>query len=104
MTGDYMGEDPFCVYQPGTLPRDAQLALPSTAVQYGHDAIRTIAWEPDAVKRMERVPPFVRGIVVKAVESYCRKNNIAMVTEKDLESIRSKMPTSRIFSNRNESD
>lgn len=104
MTGDYMGEDPFCVYQPGTLPRDAQRALPSTAVQYGHDAIRTIAWEPDAVKRMERVPPFVRGIVVKAVESYCRKNNIAMVTEKDLESIRSKMPTSRIFSNRNESD
>ena len=63
-----------------------------------------MAWRPEATKRMERVPAFVRGMVIRAVESYCRKNNIAMVTEMDLESIRSRMPTSRIFSKRNESD
>ena len=103
-TGNYMGEDPRCPYQPGTLPQAAQLALPSTVVQYGQEPACTMAWRPEATKRMERVPAFVRGMVIRAVESYCRKNNIAMVTEMDLESIRSRMPTSRIFSKRNDSD
>ena len=104
MTGNYMGEDPLCVYQPGTLPQAKQLAPPSTAIEYGQEPAPTIAWEPGAAERMEQVPPFVRGMVVKAVESYCRDNNIATVTEEDLESIRAKMPTSRIFNRPIEGD
>ena len=39
-------------------------------------------------------------MVIKSVESYCKKNGIAKVTPKDLDDIRSKMPASRIFGKR----
>ena len=46
---------------------------------------------------MNQVPAFVRGMVVKAVESYCQRNGIARVTPQHLDEIRSKMPTARLF-------
>jgi len=97
MTGDYMAEDPLCTYLPGTLPQASQLLSTPAPIQYGHQSARTIPWETEAKERIEQVPPFVRGMVIKSVESYCEKNGIAKVTGKDLDTIRSKMPASRIF-------
>ena len=103
MTGDYMAEDPLCSYQPGTLPQATQLLSAAAPVQYGHHATRTIAWETEARERMEQVPPFVRGMVIRSVESYCKKNGIEKVTPKDLDTIRAKMPASRIFGKQRDS-
>jgi len=95
MTGDYMAEDPLCTHTPG---RFAGLPLPaSPAVEYGADASRSIAWEPAAAERMKRVPAFVRGMVVRAVEESCRKRGLACVTVAELDRIRATMPTPKLF-------
>jgi hypothetical protein len=39
----------------------------------------------------------VRGMVTKAVEESCRKHGIARVTTEELERIRARMPTPKIF-------
>ena len=100
MTGDYMAEDPLCTYLPGTLPQASELLSAAAPIQYGHESALTIAWESEARERMEQVPAFVRGMVIRSVESSCKKNGIATVTGKDLEAIRSKMPASRVFGKR----
>jgi radical SAM protein with 4Fe4S-binding SPASM domain len=94
-SGDYMAEDPLCTHRPGTYPDAARIANP--AVEYGRPEETTVAWEPEARERMKRVPAFVRGMVVKAVESQCRRNGLNRVTVDELDRIRSRMPTPKIF-------
>jgi radical SAM protein with 4Fe4S-binding SPASM domain len=95
VTGDYLAEDPLCTHVPGTYPQARELKPPG--IEYGRDDESTVEWEPDATERMRRVPAFVRGMVVRAVESYCRKNGLSRVTVEQLEEIRSRMPTPKIF-------
>jgi radical SAM protein with 4Fe4S-binding SPASM domain len=103
MTGDLMAEDPLCTHQPGTLSAEVE-RLRSAAVEYGAPAAPELAWEPEARERMERIPAFVRGMVTRAVESWCAKNGVAVVTAAVLEKIRSRMPTPKMFAaQRNES-
>ena len=46
---------------------------------------------------MKKIPAFVRGMVVRAVEETCRKNGHSRVTVDELEKIRARMPTPKIF-------
>ncbi|MCH7910619.1 MAG: PCP reductase family protein, partial [Candidatus Hydrogenedentes bacterium] len=48
--------------------------------------------------RMKEIPAFVRGMVKKSVESYCRRNSISRVTPDVLADIRGRMPTPKVFS------
>jgi radical SAM protein with 4Fe4S-binding SPASM domain len=96
VTGDYMAEDPLCTHRPGTHPRARLLAI-SPGVEYGAPVERTIEWEAAADERMQRVPAFVRGMVVRAVESHCRSHGIGKVTVEHLERIRSNLPTPKLF-------
>ena len=57
----------------------------------------TIAWDDAAADRMKKIPAFVRGMVVRAVEDSCRKNGINRVTAEELERIRARMPTPKFF-------
>ncbi|HET9261703.1 MAG TPA: PCP reductase family protein [Vicinamibacterales bacterium] len=50
-----------------------------------------------AAERMKRIPAFVRGMVVRAVEETCRKNGLDRVTVEELERIRARMPTPKFF-------
>jgi radical SAM protein with 4Fe4S-binding SPASM domain len=95
VTGDYLAEDPLCTHEPGTYPRARELR--PAGVEYGRDDESTVEWEPEASERVRRVPAFVRGMVVRAVESYCRKNGLSRVTVERLDEIRSRMPTPKIF-------
>ena len=82
MTGDLMAEDPLCTHVPGkfigspllTVQRAAPGGTPT--IQYGLDSPVTIAWDDAAAERMKKIPAFVRGMVIKAVEESCRKNGI----------------------------
>jgi hypothetical protein len=98
MTGDYQAEDPLCTHVPGTIPRARLLDL--APIQYGQPAERALEWDPDALERMKRIPAFVRGMVTKSVESYCRKEGAQRVSVELLEEIRSKMPTPKFFGER----
>ena len=66
-------------------------------MQYGLQSPATIAWDDDAAARMKKIPAFVRGMVVKAVEESCRKSGIGRVTVEELERIRARMPTPKMF-------
>jgi hypothetical protein len=46
---------------------------------------------------MKKIPAFVRGMVIKAVEETCRKNGLDRVTVEELERIRARMPTPKMF-------
>jgi radical SAM protein with 4Fe4S-binding SPASM domain len=94
-TGDLMAEDPLCSHLPGTFSAQ-QLATLSGSV-YGASSPRSLAWEPEAEERMKRVPAFVRGMVVRAVESHCARSGIERVTVAELEAIRARMPTPKVF-------
>ena len=67
------------------------------AVEYGRESSTTVAWDDAAAARMKKIPAFVRGMVVRAVEESCRKSGLARVTVEELERIRSRMPTPKIF-------
>jgi hypothetical protein len=54
-------------------------------------------WDEKAAERMKKIPAFVRGMVVKAVEDSCRKRGIDRVTADELERIRARMPTPKVF-------
>ena len=97
MTGDLMAEDPLCTHTPGTFADSPLLVLRGPAIQYGAESAATIAWDDAANERMKRIPAFVRGMVVKAVEETCRKNGLDRVTVEELEKIRARMPTPKMF-------
>ena len=98
MTGDLMAEDPLCTHTPGTFAASPLLALSRpAAVEYGQQPPPTIAWDDDAAARMKKIPAFVRGMVTKAVEDACRRNGLQRVTVDELERIRARMPTPKMF-------
>jgi radical SAM protein with 4Fe4S-binding SPASM domain len=115
MTGDVMAEDPLCTHTPGTLAASPLLAktgppTPSDggplslggfggtpSIEYGIESSATVVWDAEASARMKKIPAFVRGMVVKAVEDSCRKNAISRVTVEELERIRARMPTPKMF-------
>ena len=102
MSGDVMAEDPLCTHTPGTFTGSPLLAIrglaPSVpAIEYGPESPSTIAWDDEAAARMKKIPAFVRGMVIKAVEESCRKGGLDRVTVEELERIRARMPTPKMF-------
>ncbi|HVS15173.1 MAG TPA: radical SAM protein [Thermoanaerobaculia bacterium] len=97
-TGDLLAEDPLCTHRPGTFPLERLPAAP--AVEYGRsdrDGATAVEWDPAARERMQRIPAFVRGMVVAAVERRCRERGIGTITVAQLEEIRARMPTPKVF-------
>lgn len=39
-----------------------------------------MTWADDALERMARVPPFVRGMVIKATEAYAQRQGLTEIT------------------------
>lgn len=111
MTGDVMSEDPLCTHTPGRFAGSPLLVQPSSplgaagspemlgmrTIQYGVESPATIEWDDAASARMKKIPAFVRGMVVKAVEESCRKSGLDRVTVDELERIRARMPTPKMF-------
>jgi len=114
MTGDMLAEDPLCTHTPGTFAASTLLTLRGSAsasgppapserseskgaIEYGPESPATIAWDDAAATRMKKIPAFVRGMVVRAVEESCRKSGLDRVTIDELDRIRSRMPTPKIF-------
>jgi radical SAM protein with 4Fe4S-binding SPASM domain len=117
MTGEVMAEDPLCTHTPGTLASSplllarrslgqgegmggralAELAQGTRAIEYGPESPATIEWDDAAAARMKKIPAFVRGMVIRAVEESCRKNGLDRVTVEELERIRARMPTPKLF-------
>ena len=89
LEGDVLAADPSCAYEPsGAVPVIERLR----AVTYGADVAPALAWSDAARTRIERIPSFVRGVVVQRVEDFARRRWLREVTPELLSEIRSAMP------------
>lgn len=75
LTGDYLAEDPWCLYQPS----GTSASTPSAQV----------SWTSEAEAILNRVPAFVRKRVRMAVESYARERGNSVITADLMAEVRS---------------
>lgn len=80
-SGDPLAEDPWCAYLP---------PVPSAAA--GQCAV---AWNPEALARLARVPSFIRSRVMQGVEAYAGARGIATITPELLAEVRAAFARSR---------
>jgi len=73
--GDYLAEDPACGYEPGA---------------HGGSVDPELRWESAARERLQAIPSFARGMVVKAVEAYARGRGETVITSALLADVRAK--------------
>jgi radical SAM protein with 4Fe4S-binding SPASM domain len=76
--GDYLAEDPACRYQPGA-HGGREIALDQERT-FGIEVETAMPWDEAARRRLEAIPSFARGMVVKAVEAYARTAGSDVVT------------------------
>lgn len=84
--GDYLAEDPACGYQPGA-HGGQPIELPG-AMTFGLPVSYELTWEPAARQRLDAIPSFARGMVVKAVEAYARSRGDHVITPALLADVR----------------
>jgi radical SAM protein with 4Fe4S-binding SPASM domain len=86
--GDYLAEDPACAYQPGQ--HGGQVIDLPASLTFGLPVDYELTWEPAARERLQAIPSFARGMVVKAVEAYARNAGQAVITPAVLADVRSR--------------
>jgi radical SAM protein with 4Fe4S-binding SPASM domain len=87
-SGDYLAEDPACAYQPGA--HGGQLIeLPDT-LTFGLSVDYQLTWEDGARERLQAIPSFARGMVVRGVEAYARRRGDTVITRDLLAEVRAR--------------
>lgn len=89
LTGDVLAADPSCVYEPAA---DAVPIARVRELTYGQEFAPALVWADAARARLERIPSFVRGVVMKRVEDWARERGLREVTPELLTEIRGAMP------------
>jgi radical SAM protein with 4Fe4S-binding SPASM domain len=89
LEGSYLASDPSCVYEPtGNVPVIERLR----DVTYGTPVAPALRWSPEARARLDRIPSFVRGVVVRRLEDYARERGLTEVTIAMMSEVRRAMP------------
>ena len=106
VSGDYMGPDESCAYEPtGETP----LVASRRTVSYGQsgpqqqsgsvdgtasadESLADLEWSPEALARIESVPSFVRGVVIGRVEKFARDRGYECVDVEVMEEVRRNLP------------
>lgn len=88
-SGDYTAADASCAYEP---MEQREPVARTRDVRYGMAAAPALDWTDDAWARVERIPSFVRGVVVERVEKFARERGHARVTTELMAEVRSALP------------
>ena len=88
-TGNPLATDTSCAYEPSG---DVPLIQITNRLQYGEAHEAGLAWSDDAQARMQRIPSFVRGVVMGRVEDYARKQGAQLITTALLDEVRRELP------------
>ena len=105
-TGDFMGPDDSCAYEPSG---ETPLIESRRPVSYGQShpevrsradgsasaetgAPRALEWSPEALARIDRVPSFVRGVVMERVEKFAEERGHTYVDVGVMEEVRRNLP------------
>ncbi|HEV8304904.1 MAG TPA: radical SAM protein [Gemmatimonadales bacterium] len=93
-TGDVLAADPSCIYEPPQLTPGCQPGVIERVrdVTYGQEFQPALVWTAAAQARLERIPSFVRGVVMGRVEDWARERGLHEVTPELLSEIRRAMP------------
>lgn len=87
--GDLLAADDSCAYEPAG---DRPPVAPPAAVTYGATIERALPWDDDASARMQRVPSFVRGVVIARIEQFARERGHERVSADLIDEVRRSMP------------
>jgi radical SAM protein with 4Fe4S-binding SPASM domain len=85
---DPLAEDPSCAYQTGQAR--AEPVVLDRAVTFGLEAEYTAPWTTEARQRLQMVPTFARGMVVKGVERYAQEMGYPAITPQVMAEAREK--------------
>ncbi len=81
-TGDLMGGDPLCDYTPSGV--EEPVPLKTEEKEEGFE----LEWTPSARERIERVPFFLRRIIIPMIERRAKEEGLKTVTPEFLERVR----------------
>lgn len=87
--GDYLAEDPACAYQPGAYGGQP-IVLPAEQT-FAIVAEPTLRWTVEARARLQLVPGFARGMVIKGVERCARERGNGVITPELMHEVRHRM-------------
>ena len=88
-TGNYMATDSTCDYEPGKYGgKEITLKIEDTL---GLEVEFHATWTPEAQQRLERIPSFARGMVVKGIEKFAEERNITLIDESVVKKSREEM-------------
>ena len=88
-TGDLMGPDDSCAYDP---PGDIEVIEPGGRIFYGQSAETVLSWSPDARERLSAIPSFVRGVVTTRIEKFAREKGYEHIDAEVMAEVRRSMP------------
>lgn len=88
-TGDMMGPDDSCAYDP---PGDIEVIEPVGRVFYGQSAETALSWSPDAREKLNAIPSFVRGVVTARIEKFAREKGYERIDADVMAEVRRTMP------------
>jgi radical SAM protein with 4Fe4S-binding SPASM domain len=88
-SGDFTAADESCAYQPTGV---REPVARTRDVRYGMPAAPALEWADDARARIDRIPSFVRAVVVERVERFAREHGHARVTAELMAEVRRALP------------
>lgn len=88
-TGDQMGEDSWCDYEPGK--HGGKKLTFKEENTFGLDKEFGLSWSDEAKKRLSRAPSFVKGMAIKRVEQYAREKGYSEITPDIMKEAKEKM-------------
>ena len=87
-TGNYLAADASCEYQPGQ--NDNKPIQLEKRTAFGTEPDYNLLWNDAAEERLNRVPSFARGMVVKSVEKYAREHGYQEITPELMKAVKSR--------------
>lgn len=86
---NYLAEDPSCRYQPGK--HGLRTVVLQKGLTFGLEAEFQSLWSEEARSRLERIPSFARGMVIKSVERFARERCYSVITPEVMKEAREKL-------------
>lgn len=87
--GDPLAQDPACAWEDAATAKTEAAAVPEAT--FALPAECTMPWTEEAVGRLDRVPSFLRGLVIRRVEERAHEDRQQEVTAKLMKAVRASM-------------
>jgi hypothetical protein len=89
-TGNLLAADESCAYEP--VGNRAPIARRPAARYGAASAPASLPWTDEARARVQRIPSFVRNVVIERIETFARERGHNVVTAEMMTEIRKAMP------------